>query len=268
MHISWNLLHSEQLISHVAFFTQDHRPKVLRDAAAALQLKWQRQHDEDRSRTAKHQQRRTLAERLAGQKAPGPGVQTERMHIWKLTWEPSGKHCAAGLQQGAHFSVLSQPLCHATYPERGQAAACGFSHLAADHVTMGFRGCCSAAALLVRSGVCHGHYTAVPAKHCCTAWCAVSFATAIACKAVLCRPAPVALAAMLLPLPKGQRHAADPRDGATAATQNSPLGASPMEVDTAPQPVPPVAKAGSVPLAIEVSTVKGHHGMLKRDHGW
>ena len=84
MHISWNLLQSEQLISHVAFFTQDHRPKVLRDAAAALQLKWQRQHDEDRSRTAKHQQRRTLAERLAGQKALGPGVQTATVHMWEL----------------------------------------------------------------------------------------------------------------------------------------------------------------------------------------
>ena len=85
MHISWNLLHSEQLTSHVAFFTQDHRPKVLRDAAAALQTKWQRQHDEERSKTAKHQQRRTLAERLAGQKAPGSGVQTARVHIWELT---------------------------------------------------------------------------------------------------------------------------------------------------------------------------------------
>ena len=87
MHISWNLLHSEQLISHVAFFTQDHRPKVLRDAAAALQLKWQRQHDEDRSRTAKHQQRRTLAERLAGLKAAGSGAQTAKVHIVELTSE-------------------------------------------------------------------------------------------------------------------------------------------------------------------------------------
>ena len=111
MHISWNLLHSEQLISHVAFFTQDHRPKVLRDAAAALQLKWQRQHDEDRSRTAKHQQRRTLAERLAGQKAQGSGEPTARVHIWGLTW--------GNLQESTLLQACSRVLIPLSCPNRG-----------------------------------------------------------------------------------------------------------------------------------------------------
>ena len=39
-----------------------------------------------------------------------------------------------------------------------------------------------------------------------------------------------------------------------------------MDVDTAPQPVPPVAKASVSPLALEVSTVTGYHVKLKHDH--
>ena len=41
-----------------------------------------------------------------------------------------------------------------------------------------------------------------------------------------------------------------------------------MDEDTAPQPVPPIAKAGVSPLALEVRTVTGHHGGLKHDQGW